>query len=220
DGLQPGTGGNDKLTGGANSTNTLYGDVDALVGSNGGNDTLTGGANSTNTLYGDGGTAHGNFAGGDAGLIGGAGGVNFLYGDFKNSFDSGPDRTGGDDRLVSAASTTDHMWGDVQIGSVVTGGHDTFAFRSNNGNDFVYDFHHGEDIIELGGFSKNLAKTGKNGTGADKAADKAFATLNIEKVDTNGDTVADSSVIHFNGSNSVTVYGITDLGPADFSFVV
>ena len=77
------------------------------------------------------------------------------------------------------------------------GGQDTFAFLLSNGADFIKDFHHGEDIIELGGFSSTLA---------------SFSDLNI------GNDGMDS-VIHFNGTDSITVVGVTNLVESDFLFV-
>ena len=62
---------------------------------------------------------------------------------------------GGDDHLISAASITDRMWGDFQTSDgTATGGHDTFVFGPSNGNDHIYDFHHGEDHIELDGVTE------------------------------------------------------------------
>ena len=47
-------GGNDTLTGGANTDNEMFGDAFTLHGNaRGGGDTLTGGDNSTNNVYGD-----------------------------------------------------------------------------------------------------------------------------------------------------------------------
>jgi hypothetical protein len=118
------------------------------------------------------------------------------------------------------------MWGDVQynFGGFV-GGNDTFAFRPSNGNDFVYDFHKGEDIIELGGFYNIPAKAAAHlpaniPSQALSHILQTFSDLNIETVDTNSDTVADSSVIHIDPSNSITVVGVTGLTAADFHFVV
>ena len=126
--LCPSTGGNDIITGGAVAYNVLTGDAGSVrdAQSTGGNDTLVGGANSpSNTLVGDFGE-----------VLAGA--------------------TGGDDRLVSGVNSPDQMWGDFQnvISGSVEGGHDTFVFSANSGNDLVYDFHQGEDIIELVGFDQ------------------------------------------------------------------
>ena len=42
------------------------------------------------------------------------------------------------------------MWGDfADAVGINTGGHNTYVFRPSNGTDYVYDLHHGEDIIEL-----------------------------------------------------------------------
>jgi hypothetical protein len=219
------TGGDDTLIGGADSTNYLAGDANHLLqNASGGNDTLIGGANSTNYLYGDArGQLDYNVLCGNDTLIGGTGGVNYLYGDADYTFEG----TGGDDRLVSAVNTTDHMWGDVRqddsAGLFFVRGNDTFAFRQSNGNDFIYDFHQGEDIIELGGFYELANNAGarlpaKVPSKALGQLTQSFSDLNIQEVDANGDSTLDS-VIHFDASNSVTVIGVTGLTATDFSFV-
>ncbi|MGB2597479.1 MAG: hypothetical protein WBC87_21460, partial [Pseudolabrys sp.] len=106
------------------------------------------------------------------------------------------------------------------------GGHDTFAFRPNNGNDFIYDFHKGEDIIELGGFFKHLPESAADHLPANLPANalkqllQSFVNLNIETVDTDNNSVADSSIIHFDANNSITLVGVVGLTAADFNFVV
>jgi hypothetical protein len=199
------TGGSDNLTGGANATNYVYGDAPDImgIGASGGNDTLTGGANSTNYLYGDAETMTGAATGGNDTLIGGKGGVNHLYGD---AVSPGGPSTGGNDRLVSAANTTDNMWGD--FGSVssynTVFGQDTFVFGPRNGNDYIHDYHQGEDIIEI-----NSVR-----------GVQSFENFNIQTVDVNGDGQMDNSVIHLSANDSVTVYGVTGLTAADFNIVV
>ena len=115
------------------------------------------------------------------------------------------------------------MWGDVGTGFLSTYGHDTFAFRPNNGNDFIYDFHQGEDIIELGGFNKNNIPAKAAAHVPDHGLSQLLqsaASLNIQAIDTNGDNVADSSLIRFDANNSITVMNVTGLTAADFHFVV
>jgi len=160
-----------------------------------GNDTLIGGANSTNILYGDAGSTMGNPTLGSDILIGGKGGVNYLIGD-ANDVAGGVGGTGGNDFLVSAASTTDYMWGDLrESGSLFESGRDAFAFAKHNGDDFINDFAHGQDIIQL--------DLGKN---------TAFSDLNIE-------VVGSDSVIHLGAHDSVTVANVTALTADDFMFV-
>ena len=75
------------------------------------------------------------------------------------------------------------MWGDTALdgyGSIQ--GHNTFVFTQQNGTDYIYDFRSGEDKIELIGIPTR------------------FADLNIEVLNGN-------SIIHFDATNSVTVYG-------------
>ena len=159
-----------------------------------GNDTLIGGANSTNILYGDAGSTMGNPTLGSDILIGGKGGVNYLIN--ANDVAGGVGGTGGNDFLVSAASTTDYMWGDLrESGSLFESGRDAFAFAKHNGDDFINDFAHGQDIIQL--------DLGKN---------TAFSDLNIE-------VVGSDSVIHLGAHDSVTVANVTALTADDFMFV-
>jgi hypothetical protein len=57
---------------------------------------------------------------------------------------------GGNDRLISGANATDHMFGDAEfLLDSATGGNDTFVFGGGFGQDFVNDFHQGEDTLEF-----------------------------------------------------------------------
>ena len=195
------------LTGGAQSSeNILYGDAYYMSNSQGGNDLLAGGVGSkANMLYGDASTFDGNTVGGNDILIAGDRSVsvvttNSLYGDGKDSV------TGnvicGNDRLISGTGD-DAMWGDIansDYGAVIdlsriTTGRDVFVFSNNNGTDFIHDFRHGEDKIDLHGIA------GVNSF-------NAITPLEVSGADT---------VIRF-GSNTITVIGVTDLAAADFLF--
>ena len=70
------TGGNDTITGGANSTNTIWGDAWQMFSSTGGNDNLTGNGA---IVYGDGGYMSSS-TGGDDIITGGASSLS-AYGD-------------------------------------------------------------------------------------------------------------------------------------------
>lgn len=199
------TGGNDSLTGGANSSfNILLGDAEIMFSSStGGNDILTGGANTTtyNSLVGDASEMNSSVGGNDV-LTGGANAAaNFLYGDGGDMYSStgGNDIltggahaglnhlvgdanagqngvVGGADRLVSGTSATDHMWGDFRlVFGAAAFGADTFVFGPDNGNDIIHDFHQGEDTIELHGFGRFLPACA-----LDHLPDKVFFRL-LEK---------------------------------------
>jgi len=193
-------GGKDILIGGANAFNVLCGDTGDLNStidkgdmdhSKGGDDTVTGGANADNILVGDAHTMI-DSKGGDDTLTGGANADDILVGDAHTMIDS----EGGNDRLVSGANATDQMWGDAEFADNTSkGGKDTFAFSTGNGNDEIFDFQHGKDIIELDGFSCRTS----------------FNNLNIQTVDGN-------SVIHFDPTDSITVHGV-NLTESDFLFV-
>ena len=120
----PGTGGDDTLAGGPNSTNYVYGDGFSLQGSTGGDDTIIGGAYSVNYLYGDGDRlagAGGLFSGGsgstggDDTLTGGAYSVNYLYGDayFLSGAPRAGSSVGGDDTLTGGAGGINYLYGDA-----------------------------------------------------------------------------------------------------------
>lgn len=56
---------------------------------------------------------------------------------------------GGDDTLISGR-TDDDMWGDAEaMDDSAQGGCDTFVFGPHNGNDTIYDFEQGMDLIDL-----------------------------------------------------------------------
>jgi hypothetical protein len=210
-----GTGGNDTLIGGADSTyNFLYGDAFYMddVDQTGGDDTLIGGANSTNYLYGDARVMGPLATSGNDILIGGEGGTNYLIGDDGQG--SGP--TFGDDRLVSAAFTTDLMWGDSEFSTLIHGGHDTFVFGPDNGNDIIYDFRHLEDIIEI--HAKPIPTNALEHIPAEHIPTPSHTVGSFTDLDI--DVVGSDSVIHFDAHNSVTVMGVTNLTADDFLFVI
>jgi hypothetical protein len=124
--------------------------------------------------------------------------------------------TGGNDRLVSADNTPDNMWGDWQSSSPdATGGHDTFVFTPQNGNDVIHDFQPGVDTIELDGFFKSHipAQAAAHLPSQAQGALESFSDLNIQ-------VVGNDSIIHFDANNSVTVLNDPALQPGDFHFVV
>jgi hypothetical protein len=208
---QVGDFGDNTLPGLNGQDNVIFGDTDGQMSgqiSTGGHDTLIGGRGGTNTLVGDAGSMVSPVTGGNDTLIGGVGATNTLIGDAISSTGAVP--TGGDDRLVSAANSTDNMWGDFQNvdGGPPSFGNDTFVFGPRNGDDFINDFHRFEDMIEIDASQAN----GRFPT--------TFAELNIELVDSNADSINDTSLIHFDAHNSVTVVGVTGLTADDFNFIL
>jgi hypothetical protein len=157
-------GGDDEVTGGDNTgsgsvSNILVGDGSFMSDSaQGGDDELTGGNNSgsgsvSNLLRGDANGMSGFAQGSDDELTGGdnfgSGTVtNTLIGDASEMSGSAQ---GGDDRVISGINATDLMWGDAQLLlDSATGGKDTFVFvDAAFGQDFVNDFHQGEDTLEF-----------------------------------------------------------------------
>ena len=98
------------------------------------------------------------------------------------------------------------------------GGADAFVFAENNGEDFIYDFEQGKDIIEVDmpdGINAPIPAIARSKLAA-QAVERLtepydFSDLTIEET-------GDDSVIHFDDSNSVTVYGVTGITESDFIF--
>ena len=157
DTLSRSKGGSDLLVGGTNAdVNNLFGDAIAMLGdlatmSVGGNDTLYGGNGaSLNYLFGDAIYTSYSFCGDDLLIAGDFAQENYMYGDGSEAF---ANSWGGSDRLVSGTGN-DYMWGDFQIIAADTKfGRDTFAFKTNNGQDKIFDFRSGEDKIKIHGIA-------------------------------------------------------------------
>jgi hypothetical protein len=81
---------------------------------------------------------------------------NFLYGDATQLFDKA---VGGADTLIAGVqsgggSVTNVMWGDGRLSGSAVGGNDTFVFNDSFGNqNYVVDFHQGEDVLNIDGLS-------------------------------------------------------------------
>jgi hypothetical protein len=225
-------GGDDTLTGagGANSYNTIAGDATSgMYSSTGGNDILTGGANSGyNYLYGDARALGDGSTGGNDTITGGSDTtpdddiftVNYLFGDAGEAdvSEGANSVTGGDDYLVNAANTTDHMWGDFgQIFDVgATGGDDTFVFGRSNGNDVIYDFRRGEDTIGLNGYKIPI-----NATRLSEGAINKLRTPYFLTEDGDGDGQLDDTIIYLDhsGNNTVMVIDVANLKASDFDIL-
>jgi hypothetical protein len=199
-------GGNDQLKGGSHVVSSLmFGDAsrnfditDALgqvISGRGGNDVLIAGDdNYQNRLFGDFGVMFGGIGGNDLLIGSDSGYASYLVGDAAGAYGN---VTGGNDRLISGASS-ELMWGDFwDIAPFVTVvyGHDTFAFKANNGDDTIFDFRHGDDKIELCGIA-----------GIDD-----FSDLQVSSIDGN-------SIITYGTDDSITVNGIFTLQATDFIF--
>ncbi len=201
DTLSRSKGGSDVLIGGANANmNNLFGDAVAMLGdltnmSSGGNDTLFGGDGaSLNYLYGDAIFVGNSLCGYDFLVAGDLAQENYLYGDGYQAYENA---WGGNDRLVSGTGN-DYMWGDFQwIGADTKFGRDTFVFKTNNGQDKIFDFRSGEDKIEISGIA-GLAD---------------FSQLQMQITVQGG-----ASIIALGTDDTVTVIGVTNLQAQDFIF--
>ena len=159
----------------------------------GGNDTIVGGgAGAKNQLIGEAETIQAGASGGNDTITGGVGAqYNMLIGDAQNLHGKG-----GNDVLMSAAHTSDDMWGDaINMFSGATGGADTFVFAPGNGADTIHDFTSGTDHIDLTAFSAE---------GIHSVAD-----LNIT------DSAA-GAVITFDANDTITVQHVHALTSSDF----
>lgn len=193
------TGGNDYIYGGMDVMNIAYGDALIMEGnSRGGDDYVSADTIAqTNMLFGDADTMTQSSVGGNDQLRGGfADSVNFLVGD---SYTGDAGVYGGDDSLYSWEGS-DHMWGDfVAFNGDSTDsthfGQDVFIFFSITGEDYIYDFHRGEDKINL------VYTPAKSMDDLTKTVSEGNLVLNFE-----------------NNVGSITLIGIDSLNEDDFIF--
>ncbi|MFO1046513.1 MAG: calcium-binding protein [Geminicoccaceae bacterium] len=182
-------GGNDRLV--ARGPGSLvYGDAQETMGGHGGDDYLhCQGRNSL--LVGDGGDMYGEAKGGNDELSGSRF-ADTIVGDGLGMND---DSSGGDDVLLGGKGN-DTLWGDALGGGLDDArvGDDRFVFGGSGGKDTIGDFQQGHDVIDV-------QRIGYTGIGQ--------LTITDDGTD---------SVVHFHGSNQVTVLGVTGLNAADFLF--
>jgi hypothetical protein len=193
-------GGDDMLTlAGFGTFRAAFGDAGEMSGhSRGGDDHIVAeGQAAQNILIGDAASLSDSSRGGDDTLVGGEifsfqtpGNVNFLYGD---GIELSGHARGGDDTLVSGTGT-DHMWGDAELmGPDARGGFDTFVFLAGSGNDTIFDFDR-KEVLDVSGYGVH-----------------ELSELQIESPGGN-------TVVHFDGTESVTLLGVTDLSEHNFLF--
>ncbi len=151
--------GNDRLDGGAGD-DRLYGDGRKLhQNTRAGHDELDGGAGD-DVLFGDANYMHDGTVGGDDVLKGGDG-DDTLVGD-GNHMD--PGTSAGDDVLIGGAGN-DNIWGDARyLTSEIIRGRDTFVFSEAHGNDTVFDFEVGRDVLELHNIDEASLRVSLDGT--------------------------------------------------------
>ncbi len=193
------TGGADSIRGGLYADSAIFGDAFSMQGySHGGNDHLQGGFHSsTNYLYGDAYSMDHASVGGNDSIEGAPrAAVNYLYGD---AYVGSAEARGGNDMLFSQEGT-DHMWGDFAVfdGNTTSQSHcgnDVFVFAMESGTDYVYDFHHGEDKINL--------------------RDKLIYNVTDFSTTVDGGNL----VLAFNNNgDSITLIGISSVDETDFIF--
>jgi hypothetical protein len=104
-----GRGGNDQMTGGTSSQNSMFGDASVMSGSTEGNDQMIGGSdNSFNYMHGDANEMYGSAGGNDQMTGGSDNSFNNMYGDAGgimldergNSIPNMVDSTGGNDQMT------------------------------------------------------------------------------------------------------------------------
>jgi hypothetical protein len=205
--LDDSRGGNDQVTG-SFDFGSVYGDAQSISGhSRAGNDSVAIYA-MNGAAYGDAETLSDYAVGGNDIVVSTDALVSSLYGDARAFNDHAK---GGNDRLVSGVGS-DSMWGDArEMSDSSQGGRDVFVFKPGNGNDYIYDFHHGQDLVELHSFTQQAVSAQSAESGP-----ASFSDLSIEVADVNQDGIKDS-IIHFNANNSVAILS-TDLAPSDVIF--
>lgn len=180
-----GTCGVDFLTGRGGS-DYLYGDAYLINNGKGGADTLNGGSGN-DSLYGDS-ERLGSLASAGNDTLFGNGGQDVIYGD---SVTREVGSIAGNDRIDGGAGN-DKLYGDSTDST--NGGRDVFVFAGSFGNDTVFDFRSGEDVMELQGYVSTGDFT--------------------RTIDTTGSTLT------FWSGASIRLEGYTgNLSPSDFVFV-
>ena len=163
-----GGGGDDTITGGAGWDLLLGGTGNDTIEGGGGQDWLDGGEGDDRLSGGEGadvlsgGAGNDTLDGGaDADVLGGHEGDDQLFGGAGDDTLEG----GAGADTIEGGSGDDEMFGD--------GGADTFVFGPGNGDDIVYDFTSGEDVIDLTGivgitrFEDLTLTAGENGVTID-----------------------------------------------------
>ena len=131
-----GVGGHNALYGGVNSTNTMAGDAYFMDDFvTGGNNTLVGGANYLNTLAGDAMTMNGPVSGGHNHVTGGANAYNVLFG-AAQAMTGGSSTTA--NVVTGGADSTNYEYGDAQTITNSTGGGNTVTGGGAGSTDYLY----------------------------------------------------------------------------------
>ena len=124
-------------------------------------------------------------------ILSGSAGRDLLIGDADVMYDAS---SGGDDVLFGGKGD-DRLYGDaLNFESSGQTGADRFVFGGTSGKDVIGDFEHHKDVIDV----QRLGYT-----------DLSQLTIDVSGGD---------SVVHFRGSNQVTVLGVTNLDASDFLF--
>ncbi|MCZ6466262.1 MAG: hypothetical protein O6829_03180, partial [Alphaproteobacteria bacterium] len=101
-------------------------------------------------------------------------------------------------------------------------GDDTFVYNSTgDGNDTIFDFGDGADVVDLDALFDALGGGFTSGNDAANAAARA-AAVEIANVDADGDSSADDSVLTITGegSFSITFIDVTLSGETDAALLL
>ena len=155
--------GNDTLLGG-DGNDYIWGETDG--GFNGidlsgaspsvgvdGNDSISGGAGN-DELFGDARTLGPGAIGGND-VISGGDDNDLISGDGEYLYAA----TGGNDTIEGGAGN-DLLWGDGVLDDASTGGADVFVFKDGSGDDVIFDYESGVDVIDLTGYSDPTLSAG------------------------------------------------------------
>ncbi|WP_298860731.1 calcium-binding protein [uncultured Sulfitobacter sp.] len=157
-----GNAGADDINGGAGN-DMLSGDQgDDLISGGSGNDELLGGEGN-DSLRGEAGDDALNSGEGSDYLAGGSGDDALIGGAGTDKIVGG---TGADE--IHGGAGNDKLWGGNWSGDSTA---DTFVFEAGDGQDFVFDFEAGTDILDLSAFGTDLAEV------TDAARDEGWATI-------------------------------------------
>ncbi|MCB2010196.1 MAG: hypothetical protein KDF64_06285 [Geminicoccaceae bacterium] len=168
-------GGNDIIFG-MGGGGTLTGDALVMGGNaRGGNDRIYAGnhEDSNVVIQGDGGFAAATVKGGNDVIVDGAG-SSLIYGDFQSGGQGGNDKIwgGGGSDTIYGGGGNDRIDGGSGVDILRGGdGNDVFVVRPGTELDFIEDFTHGEDRLNLSATGVSFSELDTDGNGTINAAD-------------------------------------------------
>ncbi len=235
--LTLGQGGDDTIWGGDNSANWLYGDGATADGSMFGNDTIIAGNGGVNFMFGDVANPTGESIAGNDRLVSGTG-TDHMYGDAMERDIEG--YVPGSDLFVFKANSGNDFIYDFQTGhdrieidrpdivtlplsyqeeqQLITEALDLFSVYEDRVTPLASAAGRALESLGLSG-GDEVKKALQTAQDALEPYTRPYQFDDLTITEFEDATYGDSTLVAFDGSNSVTVYGVTGLTESDFMFV-